>query len=342
MSGTSLDGIDIVCVNFILGEKWDFSITAAQTFQYSTLWQKKLSKLYFESKEVIFKENKLYTAYLSEIILKFISINNLNEIDAICSHGHTLFHKPEEGYTFQLGNEKKLAELTGYKVVCDFRTQDVDLGGQGAPLVPVGDVLLFDEYDAYLNLGGFANVTKTEDDNLIAYDICAVNTVLNFLAQKNNLKYDKGGSLAKKGNLIVPLLEKFQAIDFYFKDPPKSLGIEWVKSEIYPLIEKFKDKKTEDLLNTFTKHISLKIGENFKKDQKVLVTGGGAKNNYLMKLIKENTLSTLIIPSEELIDFKEALIFGLLGVLRLRGEINCFASVTGCSNDHSTGIIYQP
>ncbi len=342
MSGTSLDGIDIVYVNFIPGKEWSFSIIAAQTFPYSIFWQKKLSKLHLTSKEIIHKENKLYTSFLAEIILQFIRMNNLFEIDAVCSHGHTLFHQPEKGYTFQLGNQKKLAELIGFKVVCDFRIQDIALGGQGAPLVPIGDLLLFDKYDACLNLGGFANSTKTIEDHLIAYDICAVNTVLNILAKKNKLKYDEGGRLAKKGSLIMPLLEKLQALDFYSKSPPKSLGIEWVEAEIYPILEQYQDQKTEDLLNTYTKHIGEKIGKTFKKDQEVLATGGGVKNNYLMKMIQENSLAKFIIPSEELVDFKEALIFGFLGVLRLRGEINCLASVTGSSSDHSSGLIFHP
>tara|TARA_B110000444_G_scaffold253989_1_gene285746 strand:- start:766 stop:1794 length:1029 start_codon:yes stop_codon:yes gene_type:complete len=342
MSGTSIDGIDIVYVNFILGKEWRFSILAAQTFPYTKSWQKKLSELHLASEEIIIKENKNYTSFLAKTILLFIRENNLFDIDAVCSHGHTLFHQPEKRYTFQMGNEKKLAELIGCQVVCDFRIQDMLLGGQGAPLVPVGDLLLFNEYDACLNLGGFANTSKTEKDYLIAYDICAVNTVLNILAQKNNLKYDDGGSLAKTGNLIIPLLEKLQALDFYRKSPPKSLGIEWVRAEIYPILGYYKDQKTEDLLHTYTKHVGKQIGESFEKDQKVLATGGGVKNNFLMQLIKENSYAKFITPSEELVDFKEALIFGLLGVLRLRDEINCFASVTGCSNDHSTGVIFQP
>ncbi len=342
MSGTSVDGIDIVYVNFILSEEWSFSILASQTVSYDAYWQKKLSGLHAYSKEIIIKDNMSYTCYLAETILKFIRVNNLFEIDAVCSHGHTLFHQPEKGYTFQMGNEKKLAEIIGCPVVCDFRVQDVALGGQGAPLVPVGDLLLFKEYDACLNLGGFANTSMIEEDNLIAYDICAVNTVLNILAQKNDLKYDDGGCLAKMGNLIIPLSEKLKSLDFYSKRPPKSLGIEWVYKEIYPILKQYQDQKTKDLLNTYTKHIAEQIGKTFDKNQKVLATGGGVKNDYLMQLIKENSFAKFIIPSEELIDFKEALIFGLLGVLRLRGEINCFASVTGSSKDHSTGVVFQP
>ena len=342
MSGTSLDGVDIVYVYFILGKEWSFSILASQTVSYNTYWEKKLSELSNSSNEIIIKENESYTSYLAEIILQFVKVNNLFEIDAVCSHGHTLFHQPEKGYTFQMGNEKKLAEIIGCPVVCDFRVQDVALGGQGAPLVPVGDLLLFKEYDACLNLGGFANSSMNEKDNLIAYDICAVNTVLNILAQKNNLKYDDGGNLAKTGNLIAPLSEKLKSLDFYSKRPPKSLGIEWVYKEIYPILKQYEDRKTEDLLNTYTKHIAEQIGKTFKKNQRVLATGGGVKNRYLMQLIKENSFSKFIIPSKEILDFKEALIFGLLGVLRLRGEINCFASVTGSTKDHSTGVIFQP
>ena len=342
MSGTSLDGIDIVYVNFTLEDKWKFKILKSQTFSYNKSFQIKLKNLHLKPEKIISIENRFYTMLLAKTILKFIKSNKLSEIDAICSHGHTLFHQPEIGYTFQMGNEKKLAELIDHIVVCDFRIQDVSLGGQGAPLVPIGDHLLFSDYDSCLNLGGFANATMNKKGKLIAYDLCAVNTVLNFLAQKKGLIYDDRGSFAKRGTLIQPLLDELQKLDYYSKNGPKSLGIEWVNKSVYPILGKYEKYEIDDLLKTYTYHIGKIIGNSFEKDQRVLATGGGVKNDYLMYLIQVNSNANFIIPSQKLVDYKEALIFGLLGVLRLRNEINCLSSVTGSSMDHSCGVIYEP
>ena len=180
MSGTSLDGIDLVCVRFTLGVPWKFSIEASETIAYATDWRYQLGGLHAESDEVVRAVNNRYTAHLGNVIKEFIAKHQLEGIDAVCSHGHTVFHQPERGITFQLGNLKKLAEGVQLTVVCDFRTQDVALGGQGAPLVPIGDQLLFGNYDACLNLGGFANASLMVQGVLVAYDLCAVNTVLNF------------------------------------------------------------------------------------------------------------------------------------------------------------------
>ena len=342
MSGTSLDGIDMACINLSVGKSWEYSFEATQTVHYNKKWEKKLRNLLKAPKDIVQKENKLYSVLLAETINSFIENNNLSNIDAICSHGHTLFHQPEKSITFQLGNQKTLASLTGLKVVCDFRIQDVALGGQGAPLVPVGDQLLFGNYDACLNLGGFANCSKTFDGELAAFDIGAVNTVLNFLAKKKGSPYDNRGEWAQRGSLIFPLFQALQALDFYSKDKPKSLGIEWVNDTIIPLLEFYSNHSVEDLLQTYTSHIGIQIGKIFDRGEKVLVSGGAVNNDYLMKEINKNSSASFEVPSKELIDFKEALIFGLLGVLRLRGEVNCFASVTGSSKDHSSGIIFTP
>ncbi len=340
MSGTSLDGIDLACVNFTVGTPWRYSFLATQTVSYSKAWQDKLAALMTASAEEIQHVNDLYTDLLAETIQGFIEHYQLESLDAVCSHGHTLFHEPEKGLTFQLGNQKKLATRLRVKVVCDFRIQDVALGGQGAPLVPIGDRFLFGAYDACLNLGGFANGSKTISKSIIAYDICAVNTVLNFLAQKKGYPYDPQGSLAAQGCLVKPFYESLEKLDFYTQRTPKSLGMEWVKTTIFPLLESYKNETVEDLLYTYTLHISNQIGAQFELKQKVLATGGGVKNTFLMKLIQRNSAAIFTIPTEDLIDFKEALIFGLLGVLRLRGEVNCLSSVTGANKDHSSGKIF--
>ena len=342
MSGTSLDGIDIAYITFKFSKKWNFDLKKFKTFPYPISWKEKLKNSININPNELKSLDKLYTEFLATKINLFIKSYNIKKLDAVCSHGHTVFHNPEEGTTIQIGNLEKLSSLINQKVVVNFREQDVKLGGQGAPLVPIGDKLLFSKYKYFLNLGGFANLSLNEDEKFIAYDICAVNTVLNKLSNRKGKLFDFEGGLAKNGKFISPFFQILESLEYYSKKAPKSLGIEWVNSIILPKLKKFENHSVEDLLNTYTIHIAKQIGGKFKKGNKVLVTGGGVKNKYLMKQIKNNSLASFEVPSDELIDFKEALIFGFLGVLRLRNEINCLASITGCSYDHSSGIIHTP
>ncbi|MDO6598260.1 anhydro-N-acetylmuramic acid kinase [Oceanihabitans sp. 2_MG-2023] len=341
MSGTSLDGIDLACVTFTYETTWKFKITCCNTVGYSQAWLQILKELVSQSSEALKQIDSKYTAHLAQVINTFIQENNIQNIDAICSHGHTALHKPEKGLTYQIGNLKELATLTNNKVVCDFRVQDVALGGQGAPLVPIGDQLLFSEYDYCLNLGGFANVSYQENENRIAYDICPVNIVLNKYANRLGFPYDDKGKIAKSGTYLMQLGNDLRNLVFYKQKPPKSLGLEWVETEIFPRLDAFK-RKEKDLLRTFTEHASSQIARNFNIRSNVLVTGGGAYNDYLISRIKFNKELNIIIPSKEIIEFKEALIFGFLGVLKIREEVNCLSSVTGAKQNHSSGKIYLP
>jgi anhydro-N-acetylmuramic acid kinase len=250
-------------------------------------------------------------------------------------------HQPQNGFTLQIGNLPNIAKIVGTKVVCDFRVQDVQLGGQGAPLVPIGDRILFSEYDYCLNLGGFSNVSFEEKNNRIAFDISPVNTVLNFYANKLGLDYDNKGEISRSGNLNSDLLNELNALEYYSKPFPKSLGFEFVKEIVLPLIEKY-SIAIEDKMHTFTEHIALQTAKALpSKNGKLLVTGGGAYNTFLMERMQFHLPTMkIIIPDAEILEFKEALIFALLGVLKLRNEINVLASVTGSKQDHSTGIIY--
>ncbi|MEG9328064.1 anhydro-N-acetylmuramic acid kinase [Salinimicrobium catena] len=342
MSGTSLDGIDIALLNFQKNETWDYKILTAETIPYPEEWQKKLSEALFYNDLRLHNFNEEYTSYLAEVIHGFIQKHEIKDIDSVCSHGHTIKHEPENGFTLQIGNLPKLAKMLGHKVVCDFRVQDVDLGGQGAPLVPIGDELLFSEYDYCLNLGGFANISTNRNGTRIAYDICAVNTVLNFLANKLNLAFDRDGEIAASGKIEQGLLEKLNSLPYYQQNPPKSLGIEWVNSNILPFFED--TASVASALRTYTVHAGTQIAKELKGDEttKVLVTGGGAFNGYLIREIAERTKVEVVIPSADLVNFKEALIFGFLGVLKLRGEVNVLSSVTGASKDHSSGVIFEP
>ena len=343
MSGTSLDGIDLAAVEFtVLDQKWSFKILEKKTISYTKNWVNQLKEGVTFSEEKLTQLNENYTILLGGIIKDFIKKNHLEDIDAVCSHGHTILHQPQNGFTLQIGNLPNIAKIVGAKVVCDFRVQDVKLGGQGAPLVPIGDRILFSEYDYCLNLGGFSNISFEKSNNRIAFDISPVNTVLNFYANKLGLDYDDKGEISRSGNLNSDLLNELNTIEYYSKPIPKSLGFEFVKEIVLPLIENYLIA-IEDKMHTFTEHIAQQTAKSLhSKKGKLLVTGGGAYNTFLMERMQFHLPKMkLIIPDAEILEFKEALIFALLGVLKLRNEINVLASVTGAKKNHSSGEIFN-
>ena len=343
MSGTSLDGIDLAHVKLSFDKVWNFEIYESETIPYPEDWLRKLKNLVSLPIDELDELNNEYTVYLSSVILKFIDKNRLTSIDAICSHGHTALHQPHNKLTYQIGNLPSLATMVNQQVVCDFRVEDVALGGQGAPLVPIGDQLLFQDYDFCLNLGGFANISTDIENQRIAYDICPVNTVLNHYVNQLGMDYDDKGTLASSGIVHDTLLEALNTLDFYQQRPPKSLGLEWVNTDIIPLIDAF-SISIQDILRTFVEHIAVNVAKeiNQKKHASVLVTGGGVYNIFLMERLKFHTTNDIHVPDKKIIEFKEALIFGFLGILKLRNENNCLSSVTGASIDHSSGKIYCP
>ena len=341
MSGTSLDGVDIASVKISTKPQYTAEIVTAITVPYTEEWEQKLKAGIHQSPEHLALLDEDYTDYLGQCISQFIDDNNIKNLDAVCSHGHTILHQPEAGITLQIGNLPKLATAINQTVVCDFRTQDVTLGGQGAPLVPIGDQLLYSKYDYCLNLGGFANVSSEKNGNRLAYDICPVNVVLNIYAQRLGEPYDTGGAFAKAGTINPELLKQLNALPFYAKSAPKSLGMEWVHSHILPLLEDA-DSNSMDILATFTEHVAIQLANQFKEGSKVLVTGGGAFNGYLLERVAFHKDLNIVLPDSKLIEFKEALIFALLGLLKLEGAINCLSSVTGARKDHSSGMVYYP
>jgi anhydro-N-acetylmuramic acid kinase len=344
MSGTSLDGIDLAHLNFeITNGKWNFQILESETIGYSHEWVDRLKIAVGFSEPELQQLNEEYTLFLGNIISNFISKYKLKSIDAVCSHGHTILHQPKNGITLQIGNLPEIATICNQKMVCDFRVQDVEFGGQGAPLVPIGDRLLFSEADYCLNLGGFSNISFEENGKRIAFDISPVNTVLNFYANKLGLEYDDKGTISRSGKINSELLNELNDLEFYNLSYPKSLGFEFVKEVVLPIIESYKIS-IEDKLATFTEHIAFQIGLALSnKKSNLLITGGGAYNDFLIGRIQHYLKETkLLIPEKKIIEFKEALIFGMLGVLKLRNEINTLCSVTGASKDHSSGKIYHP
>ena len=343
MSGTSLDGVDIAFCRFDhLNNKWKAEIVCAETIPYPEAWKKKLLSLE-KTDALTFQQTHVdYGSYLGGLVSDFISKHHI-KVDLVSSHGHTIFHQPEKKLTVQIGSGSAIAAACKLPVVCDFRSLDVALGGQGAPLVPIGDKLLFSEFDLCLNLGGFANVSYEHKGQRIAYDICPVNIIMNAICEKMGKHFDEGGQMARSGKLNNELLNELNKLAFYHLPPdsPKSLGKEWVLKNTNPILEKY-NLSENDVLHTFCEHIAMQIAKALtnKPKGKLLVTGGGAYNTFLMDRIKKHTVHQVIIPDKNTIEFKEALIFAFLGVLRMRNETNCLKSVTGASRDNSGGAIY--
>lgn len=338
MSGTSLDGLDICFARFEKQDEWTFKILKAETLSYSKNWEDKLRNSIHLSAEELLELNSEYGFYLGKAVRNFIEKHQIGNIDLIASHGHTVFHQPQKKFTLQIGDGRAIKLETNLPVIYDFRSQDVLMGGNGAPLVPIGDELLFSEYDACLNLGGFSNISMKIGDKRIAFDIAPVNIILNKLAQKFNKNFDENGDLARTGKINEDLLSKLNSLDFYSQSHPKSLGIEWCNENIFPL---FGDIETENVMATFTEHTAEQISKIFNNYQlkRVLFTGGGTYNQYLTEKIKTKANTEIVIPEKEIIDYKEALIFALMGVLRYNNEINVLCSATGSFRDHSSGII---
>ena len=348
MSGTSLDGVDLVYVKISRNKGYGFEILQTESINYSEIWKNELKEAFAYSGRKLIKIDTDYGVFLGELVRKFILKNEIKNLDFIASHGHTIFHKPEENYTLQIGNGAHLAHAAQVKVICDFRIQDVAMGGQGAPLVPIGDQLLFSEYDMCLNIGGFANISYFDGSNRVAYDICPANIVLNHFTRIHGFDFDDKGMMASRGAENKDLLKELNDLAFYAMERPKSLGYEFVQDIVLPLIASY-DITFDDVLRTLVAHMAFQISNEINKinmhsknkGTNVLITGGGAYNDFMIDRIRYLSHADIVIPSKETIEFKEALIFALLGVLKDQEEVNCLSSVTGASKDHSGGIIYN-
>ncbi|MFJ1425639.1 anhydro-N-acetylmuramic acid kinase [Capnocytophaga canimorsus] len=349
MSGTSLDGLDIAFCHFKKeNEQWFFDIEAAKSISYDQNMRESLKNAVHLSTEQLLRLHNQYGKWLGEQTQLFISEKKINP-QAIASHGHTVFHQPQNGFTLQIGSGQHLSNVVQLPVICDFRVGDVALGGQGAPLVPIGDQLLFAEFDFCLNLGGISNISFEKEGKRIAYDIGIANMILNHLCRKIGKNYDHNGNLAKNGKLLPTLLERLNKLPYYQTHYPKSTGFEWFSKEILPIVESI-DAKVEDLLYTAVYHICEQIKINVEKHlspfkkQKLLITGGGALNTFLIETLKEklDKQIEIIVPEKQIIEFKEALIFAFMGVLRLENQINILSSVTGARKDSCGGILFLP
>ncbi len=342
MSGTSLDGLDIALCEFKehLGT-FSFKIIAAKTISYDQDWKIKLSNAQHLSAIQYFETHTKYGRFIANETNQFLNSLSIKP-NAIASHGHTVFHQPTLGFTNQLGCGATIAALTGLNTVCDFRSKDVSLAGQGAPLVPIGDKLLFGEYDACLNIGGIANISyNNKNGDRIAYDLCVANMLLNYLAEKKGFLFDKGGEMAKSGLVDDLLLNQLNDLKYYKKTGAKSIGREWFENNILNFFDT-KEKEVTNLLATAIEHIASVIASELNSNniKNVLLTGGGTFNSFLIERIKLKTNSIIVIPSVELINFKEAIIFAFLGYLRLNQITNTLKTVTGANKDSIGGAVY--
>ncbi len=340
MSGTSLDGLDIALCHFSVDNNcWSYSIEKAETIPYTKFWENKLREAELLPSVALLELHNEYGHFLGLECKKFLKGCSLPSI--VSSHGHTIFHQPDKGFTYQLGHGSAIATATGIDTVWDFRSNDVLLGGQGAPLVPIGDKLLFPNFDICLNLGGFGNLSYQNGEKRIAFDTTIVNMALNNLAQEAGHNYDINGNLGRNGSLIIDLLHELNSLEYYTITGPKSLGKEWYLTKFKPIMDKFHAHSLVDRLFTVYEHIAQQTAAAFRNTnaKNVLVTGGGAKNEYLISLLRTKTTIPITVPDAATIDFKEALIFAFLGVLFMERIPGSLASVTGASRNSIAGVL---
>ncbi len=342
MSGTSIDGLDLALCTFSHSEdRWNYKIIQTETIQYASGIKDKLKNSMELSSADLVKLDHEFGMMIGGICVDFLQRTG-ESAELIASHGHTVFHNPSKSYTLQIGNGHDIVAGCGIPVIYDFRSMDIALGGQGAPLVPVGDNLLFSEYAACLNLGGFSNISYNSAGKRIAYDICPLNIALNYLAEKLHKEYDEDGQSGREGKVIEELFEKLEKIQFYSAPAPKTLGKEW-------FINHFRDflsikAEIKDIMRTVYEHLSQRISMELSQfaDKDVLISGGGAHNSFLMELIKRKSMCNIVLPDKIVIDFKEAIIFGFLGYLRYHNVNNTLKSVTGAERDSCGGLLVNP
>ncbi len=342
MSGSSLDGLDVAyCLFYDKDDKWDFEIVKAETFDFDVEWKRILINIKSLRAAEILKYHVKFGEYIGFAVKKFMNENGIVP-DLISSHGHTVFHNPLEGYTFQLGHGQAVATVTGIATVSDFRTKDILLRGQGAPLVPIGDMLLFSQYEYCLNLGGIANISYQKNGKRIGFDVCPANQLLNYLSRQLGKPYDKDGNFAQLGKMHKPLFDKLNNVPFYKLKYPKSLSNEYVENVFLEILESF-SIPIEDKLYTSVKHIAYQVNRVLEnRNGKVLVTGGGAHNKFLINALRLENGYKFTVPENDVVNFKEALIFAFMGALRLENKINCLASVTGAVESSVGGTLYYP
>jgi len=346
MSGSSMDGIDLALCNITSDNgTYTYSIEQAHTYEYSETWRLRLSQIRKADSLAYAKTDVFYGHYLGQLVNQFVKDNNL-KVDLVASHGHTVFHYPEEMITRQVGDGASLSAICNLPVVNDFRSMDVAKKGQGAPLVAIGDQMFFNEYDFCLNLGGFANISGKIGEYRVSFDICPANILLNRVARDLELEYDHNGEIASRGSINYELLEQLNQIDYYAMPFPKSLNRDWINNELWQIVKEGEKLTPEDKMKTFVDHIGIQISKSIdylsakhSAGKKVLVTGGGAFNAILMDHIKTHSEAEFAVPDNKLVKFKEALIFALMGVMRVENRPNIIKTFTGAKSDSISGSL---
>lgn len=343
-----MDGLDIIFAEFDEhGGNWSYEIKAAACYEYNNEWMQKLKAATSLSAYEYLLLHTSYGKYLGEQVNRFIDEHSLHhQVQLIASHGHTTFHAPQQGMTAQLGDGAAVAATTGINVVSDLRAMDIALGGQGAPIVPMGEKLLLNEYPLLLNIGGIANISFRDKEKYVAFDICPANQVLNMLADSAGKKYDEDGWMAASGKVLTDVLQQMNDLDYYKQPYPKSLANEFGSETVYNLLPK---ENINDALRTCVEHIAVQLKHAIANLQpatgnlQLLVTGGGAHNRFLVERIKNEIAPlgvTVVVPDEMLINYKEALIMALLGVLRWREQATVMSMVTGAERNSIGGAVW--
>lgn len=341
MSGTSLDGLDVCCATFTRRKQgWGFNIDCAKVYEYSDELCRKLGT---EAQNMSAKDfcalHSEYGFFLGERVNDFIKEYGVKP-DLISSHGHTIFHEPVKKLMCQIGDGAAIAAVTGIPVVSDFRRLDIMLGGQGAPLVPIGDRLLFGEYDYCLNIGGFSNISYESSEGRIAFDVSPVNYVINHYCRQIGVAFDKDGEIARCGCVNKETLKVLDDLQYYHQKPPKSLGREWVENNIFPILDS-SGLSIEDKLRTFYEHAAIQLSKVTQPGRSLFITGGGTYNKFLISRISELSKDEIIIPDSQVIEYKEALIFALLGIMYMENQPSCLSSVTGATHDNIGGMLFK-
>lgn len=355
MSGSSLDGIDLAHCSFEShGKNLHWKLNAASTLPFSKEWTNKLLELTQSNSKTLLAAHAAFGRYLGEQVNHFLQEQQLN-CDIVASHGHTIFHYPEEQFTFQLGDGAAIAATTGIPTIDRFRAMDMAFGGQGAPVAPIVDRYLFEGYDYYLNIGGIANISAPiRDHRMVAFDIGGANQILDALAQIDGHSYDDKGKIAASGTPIPMLYDQINALPYFSESYPKSLGNDWVLDQQTSVYLQHTGK-TADKLSTACKQLAYQTAkailqiQNQEKQQKsaykMLVTGGGAWNTFLIQQIRDACQKVcnlaIHIPSDEIIGFKEAILMALMGYLRMTKQNNCLATATGATQDSVSGSLHH-
>lgn len=343
MAGSSADGVTAALIRYWTKgtSDWDYELLVGEAWPYPPSLQEKLQRpLSAQTPEDLLHLSITYTDWTATQIRRFIAPYTC---DLIAWHPHNVFHEPRAGLTWSLGDSERLRALTGLPVVTHFRARDLATGGTGAPLIPNADQLLFATYEALINLGGIANLTHLPSGT--AYDITPCNQLLDALARQVNpsLPYDDSGQIAAQGKRLPDLAEKIESHPFFTLPPPKALDNRTVQRDfVLPFLSY--PASPIDKLHTAVQIIVGQLARALiaVSAKTYTVTGGGAFNTFLVQLLTERVAPhtiTFCPAPQPLILYREAIGFGLLGLLRWLGLPNTHKRWTGSSRSHSSGTL---